>query len=157
MIGRPMLELHQRVRSIILSDSLEQLPDTPANIKGTLAIQSHQTMVEFTSAASFTLLGNARASGRSDTSRFTLWCDSHPSGRRQTRCPRSSRGKLSRPRVLPELPHTPQPPRRTLVGIAHHCTDRLIGGKKSARQNATDLARNTCNRIKMFGFHNNRI
>jgi hypothetical protein len=50
-----MLELHQRVRSIMLSDSLEHSPDTPANIKGQLASSSHLTMIEFTSAASITL------------------------------------------------------------------------------------------------------
>jgi hypothetical protein len=30
----------------------------------------------------------------------------------------------------------------------------LIGGKKSARQNTTDLARDSRNGIKMSGFHN---
>jgi hypothetical protein len=40
-----------------------------------------------------------------------------------------------------------------LAGFTRHCTDRLIGGKKSA-QNLTDLADDSPNGIKMFDFNN---
>jgi hypothetical protein len=44
-------------------------------------------------------------------------------------------------------------PDGSFVSIAHYCTDRLIGGKKSARQNTTDLAGDSRNGIKISAFH----